>query len=132
MANAHVAEESHGSPYGPRQYIIITLILAVITLVEFGLSYTDLATVPLASLLIALSAVKFGIVVALFMHLRWEARLFSQMFFFGLVLGAAILIALIMVFWNDPSDALGGEELPPLEHHDEESREYFLEGDRLL
>lgn len=132
MANAHAAEESHGSPLKPRDYVIITLILAVITLVEFALSYTEMGTVLLATLLILLSAVKFGVVVGLFMHLRYEARIFTQMFFFGLVLAAGILIALILVFWNDPSDALGGEELPPLEHHDDESRQYFLEGERLL
>ena len=133
-SDTHATEQSHGSPYGPREYIIITVALAIITLIEFGLSYTDLATVPLAALLIALSAVKFGAVVALFMHLRFEARIFSQMFFFGLVLAGAILIALIMVFWNDPSDAVGGnaEDLPPLEHHDDESREYFLDTERLV
>ena len=130
-SDSHAAEQSHGSPYGPREYVLITLGLAVITAVEFWLSYTDLATAPLATLLIILSAIKFGTVVALFMHLRFEARLFTQMFVFGLVLGAAILLALIMLFWNDPSDAVGGnaEDLPPLEHHDDEAREYFLGGE---
>ncbi len=132
MASDAHAEQSHGSPLGPREYIYITIGLAIVTLVELALSYTDLATVPLAALPIILSAVKFAVVVGLFMHLRFEARLFTQMFMFGLILGAAILIALIMLFWNDPSDALGGEELPPLEHHDDESRQWFSDTDKLL
>jgi hypothetical protein len=32
------------------------------------------------------------------------------MFLCGLLLGTAILIALVALFWNDPSDALGGVE----------------------
>lgn len=130
MASEAHAAESHGSPYGPREYIIITLFLAVITLIEFALSYSGLGTALLATLLIALSAVKFAAVVALFMHLRFESRLFTQMFLFGLILGTAILLALIAVFWTSSSDAIGGdEELPPLEHH-EESREFFLGAER--
>jgi cytochrome c oxidase subunit 4 len=115
-SNAH-AEQSHGSPLNIRQYIYITLFLGVVTVVELALSYSGWAASVFVPMLIVLSAVKFGVVVALFMHLRFEARLFTQMFVFGLVLGAAILLALIGLFWNDPSDALGGEELPPLEHH---------------
>ncbi len=132
-SDAHTAEKAHGSPYGPREYIIITLILAVVTAVEFALSYSGLATLPLATLLILLSAVKFIAVVALFMHLRFESRIFTQMFLFGFILGAAILIALIALFWTATSDAIGGdEELPPLEHHHEESRELFLDPERLV
>lgn len=132
MASDAHAEESHGSPYGPREYIIITVFLAVVTVVELAISYTDFSPTMLAATLIPLSALKFGIVVALFMHLKFESRLFTQMFLFGLILGAAILLALIAVFWNDPSDAIGGgEELPPLEHHDE-TRELSFEADWLL
>ena len=131
MASDAHAEQSHGSPLGIRQYVYITLFLGVITVVELALSYSGWAASVFVPMLIVLSAVKFVVVVAFFMHLRFEARIFTQMFFFGLVLGAAILLALIAVFWNDPSDALGGEELPPLEHHDE-ARELSFEADWLL
>lgn len=131
MATDAHAEQSHGSPLGPREYIYITIGLAIVTLVELALSYSDLSAGVLAALLIILSAVKFGVVVALFMHLKFEARIFTQMFMFGLLLGTAILLALIAVFWNDPSDALGGEELPPLEHHDE-AHQWFEGTDRLV
>ncbi|MDA0352283.1 MAG: cytochrome C oxidase subunit IV [Chloroflexi bacterium] len=116
-SNAHAAEESHGSPLGPKQYIQITIGLGIITAVELAVSYAGLATAVFVPILIILSGVKFAVVVALFMHLRFESRLFTQMFLFGLVLASAILISLLAVFWNDPSDALGGGELPPLEGH---------------
>jgi cytochrome c oxidase subunit 4 len=122
MASDSAHAQSHASPLRPRQYVLITLGLAVITAFELGLSYSDIPNSVMIPALIVLSAVKFGVVVALFMHLRFEARLFTQMFIFGLVLAAAILIALISIFWNDPSDALGGDELPALEHADEAAR----------
>ncbi len=104
--DAHSAE-THSSPLGPRHYLLIGLILTIITVVELWVSYSSLGAVLIPALII-LSAVKFIIVVALFMHLRFESRLFTQMFLFGLLLGAAVLIALLALFWTDPSDALGG------------------------
>lgn len=129
-SDAH-AEESHGSPLGPRQYIQITIGLGVITALELVASYSDMPTSALVPILIVMSAVKFAVVVALFMHLRFEPGIFTKMFVLGLFLGGAILIALISLFWNDPSDALGGEELPPLEHSSE-AHELFLGAERLL
>jgi len=105
-SDAHVTE-THGSPLKPRQYLIIGLILTVITAVELWVSYSGLGSL-LVPVLLILSAVKFVIVVALFMHLKFESRVFTSMFLFGLLLGGAILIALVALFRNDPSDALGG------------------------
>ena len=107
MASDAQATETHGPPLKPRQYLLIGLILTVLTVVELWVSYSSLGSV-LVPILLILSAVKFIMVVALFMHLKFESRLFTWMFLFGLLLGGAILIALIALFWNDPSDAIGG------------------------
>ena len=116
-----MASDAHtkgsGSTLGPRQYIQLTLGLAVVTVLEIIASYAGLGTVTLVTVLIVMSAVKFGVVVALFMHLRFESRVFTQMFMLGLILATAILIGLLALIWNDSTDALGGEELPPWEHH---------------
>jgi len=105
-SDAHTAE-THGSPLKPRQYLVIGLILTVITAVELWVSYSGLGSLMVPTLLI-LSAVKFVMVVALFMHLKFESRVFTWMFLIGLVLASAILISLLALFRNDPSDALGG------------------------
>lgn len=107
MASDAQAAETHGSPLTPRQYLMIGLILTVITAVELWVSYSGLGS-ALVPILIILSAVKFVMVVALFMHLKFEPRVLTTMFLFGLVLGGSLLIALIALFWNDSSDALGG------------------------
>jgi cytochrome c oxidase subunit 4 len=74
----------------PIQYVVIGLTLAFITLVEVALYYIDLNFEFLVIALIALSILKFMLVVGFFMHLRFDSRIFSVLFFGGLVLAIAI------------------------------------------
>ncbi len=92
MAHGH-SSESHG--LNPRQYGIVFVVLTVITIVELVLSYSGLGRVGLIVVLFPLSALKFGIVVALFMHLRFDSPFFTKMFIGPLVLAALVLLALI-------------------------------------
>ena len=96
----HPAEQEHGLK--PRQYILIGILLTVITVIELVISYSDLGdvTVPI---LLALSAVKFAIVVGYFMHLRFDAPVFTRVFVGSLALGMAVAITLISLFWADDS-----------------------------
>lgn len=103
----HRGGEVH-PPSTIRQYVLTGLILTVITVVELFLSYSSLPTGLMVTLLIGLSAVKFATVVAIFMHLKFEQGLLTRLFLFGLVLAASIMLALIALFWNDTTDAVGG------------------------
>ena len=102
---AHQQAADHHEEHPPttiRQYILIGVILAIITVVELTLTEAfDLDFKVLVGLLVFLSAVKFGIVVALFMHLKFDHPLFRRLFAFGLVLASSILIALLGLFYND-------------------------------
>ena len=98
MAHGTHAVEHHG--LSVRTYILIGLGLTLITLVELGLSYSGIGALLIPSLLI-LSAVKFGIVVAYFMHLRFDSPVFTRMFAGSFFLALAILIALLGLFWGD-------------------------------
>lgn len=95
------ATEQHG--LAPRQYVYVGAILTVITGIELWLSYSGLAHSVLVPVLLILSAVKFGTVVALFMHLRFEGRLFRMMFVGPLLLASLVLLALITLLWTDIS-----------------------------
>lgn len=109
MAMEH--QMHHGEEHPPssiRQYVMTGLVLTVITVVELFLSYSSLPHGLLVTLLIALSAVKFVIVVAIFMHLKFEDRLLTRLFLFGLVLATCIMLALLALFWNDSTDIVGG------------------------
>jgi caa(3)-type oxidase subunit IV len=104
---AHEAElptVQHPLPrIGPRQYVIVGVFLTIVTSIELWVSYSPLGTAKIP-ILIVLSAVKFGVVVAFFMHLRFDNPALTRFFVFGLALAGAILIALISIFWNDQTE----------------------------
>ncbi len=91
-----MAEAAHHHPQ-PRQYVTIAIVLAVLTAAEVGLFYLEQGveavgqslTVPA---LLILSALKFYLVVAMFMHLRFEKRLLSRFFTVGAVLAGALYL----------------------------------------
>ena len=51
--------------------------------------------------LLILSGVKFATVVAYFMHLRFESGLLTRLFTGSFLLGAFVLTALALLFWNN-------------------------------
>ena len=81
--------EDQGHP-SALQYAQIGIVLAIITAVEVALYYLDLSRNALVGLLLALSALKFALVVLWFMHLRFDNRLFSTLFVGGIVLAIGI------------------------------------------
>jgi cytochrome c oxidase subunit 4 len=78
-------------------YVKVAIALAVITAIEVALSYMvdDLGRLFLP-LLIGLMIIKFFSVVLYFMHLKFDNRLFSVMFYMGL--GLAVGVYLIALF----------------------------------
>ena len=70
-------------------YVRIALILAAITALEVATYYVDFGALFLPSLLLMM-AVKFYIVVSFFMHLRYENKLFSWVFYAGLYLAMVV------------------------------------------
>ncbi len=82
----------HAHP-GALEYAQIGAVLAVITGLEVGLYYmNDLSHSLLVVLLIALSALKFSLVVLWFMHLKFDNLLFSRLFVGGLLLALTIFV----------------------------------------
>ncbi|WP_423916100.1 cytochrome C oxidase subunit IV family protein [Candidatus Poriferisodalis sp.] len=95
-------DHEHGlSDFG---YIKVALLLGALTAAEVMTYFVDFGPVEVPALLI-LMVVKFLIVVAYFMHLRFDNKLFTWLFVGGLVLAVAVYAALgtSMVFWTDPA-----------------------------
>ena len=88
---AHGAE---GHP-SPSAYVTVGLILAVITVVEVAIYYVDMVEGALIAILLALSAMKFVLVVLWFMHLRFDNRLFSVFFAGALLLVVALFVVVL-------------------------------------
>jgi cytochrome c oxidase subunit 4 len=86
------AEEQESGHPGPAEYATIGAILAVITAIEVAVFYLGLAQVPLVLVLVVLSALKFALVVLWFMHLRFDAKLFSLVF-----VGCLTLVSILFV-----------------------------------
>lgn len=94
-------EEQHG--LRPRQYVMVGVILTVITVMELAVSYADINTGVMVPVLLILSGIKFAIVVAFFMHLRYESAILTRLFSGSFLLAAAVLIALMGLFWGSVS-----------------------------
>lgn len=77
---------------GPLEYAVIGLVLADITAIEVAVYYFGIAHDLLVAVLLGLSALKFSLVVMWFMHLRFDSRLFSQMFVLGFLLALTIFV----------------------------------------
>jgi cytochrome c oxidase subunit IV len=98
---AHATDSAVHEHHGPTdlQYVGIFAILVVITGVEVALSYLvdDIGAFFLPLLLI-LMAVKFLMVVSYFMHLKFDNRIFSVMFYTGLILAITVYGAFLFTF----------------------------------
>lgn len=117
-----VPEGVHG---GLKQYGLLAIFLAIITLVEFliivpeGLQGSAVVIAPL----VILSVIKFFCVVAFFMHLKFENPLLWQIFVAGLVLGLIVALALVLLFgvFRPTPRAFSEPRIEPFEHHVEDA-----------
>jgi cytochrome c oxidase subunit 4 len=90
-----VHERAHPSD---GQYIKIAIILGVITAAEVATYYFDFSTGVLLALLIPMMIAKFALVALWFMHLRFDSKVFSSAFVFGLSLAAGVYIVTLATF----------------------------------
>src|SRR5438105_6609308 len=87
----------HSHP-GAGTYVLIGVILTVITAVEVAVFYIPALHAAIAPILLTLSAVKFALVVMFYMHLKFDSRLFSSVFFAPMMLAVLVIVGLILLF----------------------------------
>lgn len=111
MSDTHAAHGGHGDDmahdaehrHGYSKYVVVGVILTVITIVEIMIpsipAVADAFTRPgvVASLLI-LSFAKGAGVVAYYMHLRDDNRLFTALFMFPFTIASVIVLILFLFF----------------------------------
>ena len=78
-------------------YIRIAIILAAITGLEVSTYYVDFGVLFLPALLIMMT-IKFVMVVSYFMHLKFDNKIFSFLFYAGLVLAIGVYAAFLATF----------------------------------
>ena len=90
----------HKDHLGDWDYVKIALVLAAITAVEvftYFESLLDWGKVLIPALLVMM-VVKFWVVAAYFMHLKGDFKLFTHLFFGGLVLAVVVFSATLSAF----------------------------------
>jgi mono/diheme cytochrome c family protein/heme/copper-type cytochrome/quinol oxidase subunit 4 len=91
----------HGHHGGIGKYILVVLILAVVTYLEFALTAYPIAWLSTAGKLIALgvmSLFKFFMVIWFFMHLKDDSKTYTGFFSSGMVIALGTFIALATLF----------------------------------
>jgi cytochrome c oxidase subunit IV len=94
---AHGAHDGHAEHKSDGYYIVVALILAAITALETSTYWVDFGAVFMPLLLI-LMTIKFVMVVSLFMHLKFDNKIFSYLFYSGLLLALFVYLAALATF----------------------------------
>lgn len=105
VADLEQEELSHHP--GPRTYVAVAVWLAIVTVAEVASFYIDLPAAILVPLLLAMSLVKFVLVVMWFMHLRFDSRIFRRFFVAGLLLALSVYAIVLATFFARGGPAPG-------------------------
>ncbi len=92
---ATVGERRVGEELRKRPYVLVFAILAVVTAIELNVTIFGLQQATQITLLIVLATVKASLVVAYYMHLRYEPRRLALIPLAGLALVALLVLALL-------------------------------------
>lgn len=95
---ANVPQHAHP---GEAEYVKVGLFLGVITAIEVVIYYFNIPRSAFVTILIALSAVKFAVVVLWFMHLKFDSRIFTTAFVTGLVLASAVFTVVVVTLGSN-------------------------------
>jgi cytochrome c oxidase subunit 4 len=98
MSEAHAMSTDHSTHKPDSYYIRVALILGAITAGEVYASYADWLGKAFIPLLITMMTIKFLMVVSLFMHLKFDNKIFSYLFYAGLILAILVYAAALATF----------------------------------
>lgn len=114
MATTHVEDhDTHHEvhPNRDKLYVFVALGLGLLTVVEV-LTYAipelfgGKGSPAMIGALMILMAVKFWVVLWFFMHLKFDKRLLTVVFYAGLALAICVFVAILAAFrlWGPPQD----------------------------
>ena len=97
--DVHAMGEMHEHPTW-KQYKWVAIILTLITIFEVWAYYLPafVASPAFVPTLLIMSAAKFAIVVAFYMHLKYDHRLFRGLFTGPLIIAMATIVSLLFLF----------------------------------
>jgi cytochrome c oxidase subunit 4 len=83
---------------GPRQYVMVAIVLSIATAIEVGLYYLDIPHPLFVAMLLLFAIFKFSLVVLWFMHLRFDSAIFRRLFVTGIILAITIYTIVLVIF----------------------------------
>ena len=102
MTSDHGHSAAHAADHGPKTkvYLLVASLLTIITVIEVAIYYVEAIknSAIFVPLLLALSAIKFFTVVAFYMHLKYDHKLFRALFVGPFIIAIGTIIALIFLF----------------------------------
>ena len=95
-----IQHDQHAHPVGAtKTYWIVGAILLALTVFEIIAYYVEDTLGPAAMpVILVLSAAKFILVVAFFMHLKYDSSVFTGIFLFPFALGTLVIVAMILLY----------------------------------
>ena len=94
----HTATPHESAHPSPAKYILIAVYLTLITIFEVLIYYVEALEDYFLWIFLVLSALKFYYVAMFYMHLKFDAKIFKNLFIFGMVLATFIMFALLLLF----------------------------------
>ena len=95
-ADEHAHDDGHHVP-SDGYFIKVAIVLAALTALETSTYWVDLGPFATPALLIMMT-IKFFMIILIFMHLMFDKKLFSIMFYIGLVLAVLVYCAFLSTF----------------------------------
>ena len=82
----------------PKEYVRIGLILGVLTAIEVYISYSGIPHGVMIAMLFGAALMKFVLVVAYFMHLRYDDRRYARFFVMGIAGAFTLYLVVLLMF----------------------------------
>ena len=89
---------AHDTHPTPMTYFKVAMALSLITAIEVAIFYVNWLGYGIIPILVILSGAKFAMVAMFYMHLKYEARLFSGLFVGGLTVAIGVTFSLLALF----------------------------------
>lgn len=87
----------------PRKYVWVAIILAIVTAIEVAIYYIDSIASRhglLITSLLVFAVIKFVMVGAYFMHLKFDSPIFRRLFITGILLALAVFAVVLVFFFT--------------------------------
>jgi len=84
-------------------YVKLAVLLSIVTAIEVAILYLPLSNGLMFFGLYGLAALKFGFVVAMFMHLKYDNKIFTGSFYGGFTIALPTMIAMIALVNYQPT-----------------------------